>query len=157
LAIQDLIYRHSDATTKADWQQLRALYAPDAVWEIPALGLRYDGVAALMEMLEPTSTIEMIIQTPHASVINLIDSDQAHATTTIHEWIRGVTQIDSAAIDVQKGEETNQEFYGIYYDDVARMEGEWKFTHRVYVPIYAATGCVTGTVLTPRSDLLRAT
>jgi hypothetical protein len=155
LAIQDLIHRHSDAVTRADWKQCEVLYAADAVWEIPALGLRYEGVAALIEMLEGTSSFEMMIQTPHAPVINLVDSDQARATTTIHEWMRGVTQIDSATIDVHKGDQTNQEFYGVYYDDIARIDGEWKFTHRLYVPIYSASGCVTGDVLTPRSDLLR--
>jgi hypothetical protein len=50
LAIQDLIYRHCDAVTLADWGQLEVLYAADAVWEEPALGLRYESAAALVEM-----------------------------------------------------------------------------------------------------------
>ena len=38
LAIQDLIYRHSDAVTRADWGQCETLYAPYAIWELPARG-----------------------------------------------------------------------------------------------------------------------
>jgi hypothetical protein len=68
-------------------ETMRSRYASDAIWEIPVLGLRYDGVAALVEMWRGPPVL-----------------------------IRGVTHIDSAAIDVYKGDETNQEFYGVYYD-----------------------------------------
>jgi SnoaL-like domain len=69
LAIQDLIYRYSDAVTRADWRQCEAVFAPDA--------------------------------------------------------------------------------------DLARISGEWKFTHRLFVPIYVGRGCVTGDLLTRRTALLR--
>jgi hypothetical protein len=31
LAIQDLIYRYSDAVTRADWQQCEAVFVPDVL------------------------------------------------------------------------------------------------------------------------------
>jgi hypothetical protein len=50
----------------------------------------------------------------------------------------------------------NFEQYGIYYDDVARLDdGLWKFTHRLFVPIYVNSGCVTGDAITQRTALLR--
>jgi hypothetical protein len=58
-------------------------------------------------------------------------------------------------IDIQQGDQANQELYGVYYDDIARIDSEWKFTHRLCVPIYISSGCVTGDVVTPRSRLLR--
>ena len=157
LAIQDLIYRHSDAVTRADWRQLEALYAPDAIWEEPALGLRCEGAAAFVEMLEGATGMDAIVQTAHAPVINLITPDRAQATSTFHEWGRGVTSIDAvvAGDRVQQGDEVNMEEYGVYYDDIARIEGQWKFTHRLAVLIYMSSGCMTGDVLTPRSGLLR--
>jgi hypothetical protein len=162
LAIQDLIYRHSDAVTRADWRQLEALYAPDAIWEEPALGLRYESTAAFVEMLEGTTGMEAVIQTAHAPVINLITPDKAQATSTFHEWIRGVAPIDTTdglgddpVIEARKGDQINMEEYGVYYDDIARIDGEWKFTHRLAVLIYVGPGPVTGDVLTPRSELLR--
>jgi hypothetical protein len=97
-------------------------------------------------MLGSTATFEILIQTPHAPVIALLPPDLAQATTTIHEWGRGVTPFDGvvAGDPVQKGEEVNLEVYGVYYDDIARVDGEWKFTHRLYVPIYIATGAGDG-------------
>jgi hypothetical protein len=155
LAIQDLIYRYSDAVTRADWGQCEAVFAADAIWEIPAYGLRYDSAAAFIAMLKGTSTSEVLIQTPHAPVIKLIGPEKAQATTTIHEWSRMVATVNSATLDVRTGQDVNQEEYGVYYDDIGRIDGEWKFTHRRYIPIYNSRGCVTGDVLTPRSGLLR--
>jgi hypothetical protein len=151
LAIQDLISRYSDAVTRADWQQCEALFCPDAIWESPLLGLHYEDRASFIEMLTTTTSYELLIQTPHATVITLTGTHQARATTTIHEFIRGVTVGDSS----ETAFEPNVEQYGIYYDSVARSDGEWKFTHRLFVPIYAGTGRVTGDVRTPRSALLR--
>jgi hypothetical protein len=160
LAIQDLIYRYSDAVTRADWAQCEALFAPKAIWECSALGIRYESATAFLEMLKGTSTSEIMIQTPHAPVIKLIGSEKAEATTTIHEWNRMVSPLDNtdagdAVFQAGKGEEINQAAYGVYFDDIARIDGEWKFTHRRYAVIYICNGPVTGDVVTPRSGLLR--
>jgi hypothetical protein len=66
---------------------------------------------------------------------------------------RGVTETKSELGD--SGTEINVDTYGIYYDDIARIDGEWKFTHRLFVPFYLESDCVTGNVLTQRSNLLR--
>lgn len=154
LAIQDLIYRYSDALTRADWKQCESVFAREAIWESPALGLRYEA-DSFVEMLRSTSTLELLIQTPHAPVIRLIGSDKAQATTTIQERMRGITAVDTAGLDIQPGGQINQELYGIYYDDIARIDDEWKFTRRLFVPICLTAGAVTGEVVTPRSGLLR--
>jgi len=153
VAIQELIYRYSDAVTRADWQQCEAVFVPDALWEAPLLGLRYGSRDAFLTTLRETTTFDLLIQTPHSPVITLTGPDQATATTTIHEMNRGVTQNDSEL--GASGSELNIDTYGIYYDDVARIDGEWKFTHRLFVPFYLSTGSVTGDVMTPRSDLAR--
>jgi SnoaL-like domain len=153
LAIQDLIHRYSDAVTRADWQQCEAVFAPDAIWESPVLGMRYDSRASFLQILRATSAQDLLIQTAHCSVITLIDADRAQATTSIHEFARGVGVADSQLGG--SGRESNFEQYGIYFDDFARIGGEWKFTHRLFVPIYVGKGCVTGDVLTQRSALLR--
>ncbi len=51
------------------------------------------------------------------------------------------------------GTEINIEQYGIYYDDLARIDGEWKFTRRLFVPVYINVGGASGHVLTQRSAL----
>jgi hypothetical protein len=153
LEIQDLLYRYSDAVTRADWEQCEAVFAPDAIWESPVMGLRFENRAAFVELLTQSSTLDLLIQTASAPVIKLTGSDQAQATTTVCEVTRGVSPADNAY--GEKGTETNFVQYGTYFDDIARIENEWKFTHRLFVPIYLDAGCVAGDVLTRRSGLLR--
>ena len=152
LAIQDLINRYSDAVTRADWGQCEAVFAPNAVWESPLLGQRYKSRAAFLEVLRPTSSSDLLIQTPHSSVITLTGSDRAKATTTIHELVRGV--LPAASKLGEAGAEVNIDQYGIYYDDLERIDGEWKFTRRVFVPVLMNIGSVNGDVFTQRSALL---
>jgi hypothetical protein len=153
LAIQDLIYRYSDAVTRADWQQCEAVFSPDAIWESPILEMRYESCASLLEMLRATSPDDLLIQTAHSPVITLAGADQARATTTIHEFIRGTATAETT-LEVA-GAQSNLEQYGIYFDDLTRIDGLWKFTHRLFVPIYVGRDCVTGDLLTQRSALLR--
>ncbi len=97
-----------------------------------------------MEMLRATSGHDLLIQTAHCPVIAMAGSGRARATTTIHEFIRG-----------PGGAEPNFEQYGIYFDDVAQVEGSWKFAHRLFVPIYVGRDCVTGDIPASRTALLR--
>jgi hypothetical protein len=123
LAIQDLINRYADGVTRADWDQVEAVFAPDAVWESPGLGMRYESRAAFMEMVAGTSSDSgVFVQTPHASVIRLTGSDRAEASTTTYELFRGESTTDSTLGGT--GAEINFEQCGIYYDDVARIDGE---------------------------------
>jgi SnoaL-like domain len=153
LAIQDLIHRYSDAVTRADWQQCEAVFSPDAIWESPTLGMRHESCASFLETLRATSSYDLLIQTAHSPVITLAGADQAHATTTIHEFIRGIATAETA-LEVA-GAQSNLEQYGIYFDELARIDGLWKFTHRLFVPLYVGRDCVTGGVLTQRPALLR--
>jgi hypothetical protein len=146
LAIQDLISRYSDAVTRADWDQCEAVYAPNVLWESPGLGLRYEDRAAFMETMRGTSSAGLLVQTPHASVITLIDTDHARATTTIHEFIRGLWR---------GGVQSDVEHYGVYFDEIERIEGEWKFTHRLFVPLYRGE-CGPGEILVSRTSPIRA-
>jgi hypothetical protein len=81
-------------------------------------------------------------------------ADRARATTTIHEMNRGKHPMSSALGDA--GTPINVDMYGIYYDDVARIDGAWRFTHRLFVPFYMTQGAVTGDVTTVRSELSRS-
>jgi hypothetical protein len=106
-------------------------------------------------MLGETSSHEVYVQTPPAPVINLIASDKAQATTSIYEWLRGVSQIESGPMDIQSADQVNLEAYGVYYDDIARIDCRLEVHASVYVPICIGAGAVTGNVVTPRSELLR--
>jgi hypothetical protein len=116
--------------------------------------MRYESARSFREFMAEagTPTLELLIQTAHAPVVRLLGMEQAQATTTIHEVVRGVQQTDN--FFGEAGALVNFEQYGIYYDDLTKIDGQWKFTHRLFVPIHVRPDCVTGEVLTPRSSLL---
>jgi SnoaL-like domain len=153
IAIEDLIYRYSDAVTRADWDQCEATFAPDALWESPGLGLRFETAREFLDVLVQTTSSELLIQAPHAPVIRVLEPTSAQATTTIREFVRTVGVADTSVGEA--GSEQNFEQWGIYFDEIAKQGGDWKFTRRLFVPMYIGPGAVTGQVMTPRSDLLR--
>jgi ketosteroid isomerase-like protein len=151
--IQQLIYRYSDAVTRADLHAMRSVFADDAVWESPLLDLRHESADAFCEHFrDATATTELLIQTPSSPVIDLVDDDTATATTTIFEFFRGTAAADGPF--GPRGAEINYQDYGIYYDDLSQIDGEWKFTHRLFVPIYLEPGVVRGDVPIARSSLV---
>src|SRR4051794_6909397 len=153
LAIQDLIHRYADGVNRADWAQVRSVYADHAIWESPALGMHFATAQEFCDMLAQTErTSTLLIQTTHSTVVRLTSSDTATATTTIHEMSLGTVLVDGA-LGAAAGDHINFEDYGIYYDDVERLHDEWLFVHRLFVPVYVKQGAVTGDVLTPRVSI----
>jgi hypothetical protein len=142
-AVQDLIHRYSDSITRGDFEQTVTVFASDAIWEDPEFGVRFESAAAFMDyLIEGSASLELLIQTPHSPVIELVGDGRA--TTTIHEIIRGVATAESSVGAI--GKEINIDRYGIYYDELAKFGSEWKFTHRIFVPFFTASGCVVGDV-----------
>jgi SnoaL-like domain len=154
LAVQELIHRYADGVNRADWNQVRGVFAPQAVWEAPAFGLHFGTAEEFCDFLAQTQTSsQLLVQTTHATVVRLTSPDAATATTTIHEISLGTNLVDGALGDA--GDEINMEDYGIYYDAAERIGGEWLFVHRMFMPLYAHIGCVTGNVVTGRDQLLQ--
>ena len=86
LAIADLIYRYSDSVTRADWDQTEAVFAPDAVWESPALGMRFEGARTFRDFLAETTGNDLLIQTAHPPVI------RSHLWPSDEDLTRAATQ-----------------------------------------------------------------
>jgi SnoaL-like domain len=91
-----------------------------------------------------------LIQTAHNPVVTLDAGDRAHATTTIQERIRGIGgEVGDGLLGEADGE-LNVDQFGIYFDEVERIDGDWKFTHRLFVPFLIGSGTVVGDVVTAR-------
>jgi len=154
LAVEALIYRYADAVTRADWVRCEATFHPDAVWESPLLGMHYATAKEFLDVLAETSTFDLLIQTAHSPVIEFADDTHGHATTTVRELVLGQAFLDNALGET--GSVQNFEQFGVYFDDVVKTEGEWRFAHRLFVPMYVNMGAVSGQVLAPRTSLRRA-
>jgi hypothetical protein len=55
----------------------------------------------------------------------------------------------------EEGAKFNFEQYGIYYDDAAKIDGDWKLTRRLFQPLYMAPDSLTGSVIAAGSTLIR--
>jgi hypothetical protein len=106
-----------------------------------------------MEFLTATSAYDLLIQTPHSSVITLTGDDGAEATTTVHELTRGVGLADTEF--GAGGAEVNVEQYGVYYDRFARIDDAGSSLDASSSPYTPMCISVNGVVLTQRSAMLR--
>jgi hypothetical protein len=152
LAIIDLIHRYSNAVTRRAWAEVETLFTPDAVWESPEFGLRFESPRDFVAGLAAASS-EVLIQTPHGPVVDLVDADHATASTTILELVRMDAALTSSP--GVSGDPVNLTHYGLYLDEVARVDGAWKFTHRRFRPIYLDAGTVTGSPLPIPAEVIR--
>lgn len=154
LAIQELIFRYSDSINRGDLAATESVFAPDAVWESPLLGMHFESAQEFCGFLGANSDgLELLVQTPHCPVIALQGPDDATATTTIYELCRGTVTVDGNPLG-PVGTQNNFEDFGIYHDTVRRLDDRWLFTHRVFVPVYMRQGAATGDVPSARGDLL---
>ncbi len=148
-AIQQLIYRYSDAVTRADYEQMATVFAADAVWESPILGMHFESAREFVDFqIEGCTAVDVLIQTAAGPVVELLGPDRAVATTNIREIIRGTTTVDGVGLPA--GADINVDQYGIYFDEFKKIDGAWKFTRRVFVPILIASGPVVGDITTTR-------
>jgi hypothetical protein len=154
-AIADLIHRYSDATTRADWDQLEAVFAADAVLEVTSpFDFRAEGAAEIRTVMSSGSDrLDFLIHRVDSIVIDLQGADRAAATSTIHELGRGTSFGPDGT-----GEDVWLDWfqYGVYYDDIVKIDGEWKFARRFCQPLYyVGDNAVPGDVIAARSSLVR--
>jgi uncharacterized protein (TIGR02246 family) len=144
LAIQELILTYSDAATRGDWATFATLFAPDAVWEVGApVSSRVEGAATIVDVASTNVDGEdFLVQMPHGSLVRLIDDDHATATTMIHALAR-------------RAGEHSVTNYGVYYDELVRIDGDWRFARRLLQPVYAETEPLPGAVPLTRDELKR--
>jgi hypothetical protein len=152
-AIQELIFRYSDAVTRGDYDPVIEMFAPDAVWDSPILGFSFTSARDFVESLVGgTVGLDVLAQTASNPVIELLDREHARATTTMREMVRGSPT--DAGGSGEAPSEINEDRYAIYFDEIARIHDAWKFTRRVFVPFLLVPGGVVGDAVSPR-PLLR--
>ena len=140
-AVRELVDRYCDAINRGDWDRYQETFAPDAVWEAPALDMRLEGAAAIRETVSSlTASADVYLQTPAAVVVTLVGTDRATVSSTVREQIR--TSADAGML-----------MLGVYDDEVARIDGAWKFARRSFKLVYMEGIPMTGSAMTARSDL----
>ena len=134
-AIQRTINRYSQAASLGEWDEVLTTYLPDGVWEIPHLGMRFEGHEAIRGALAAFfETMEYVLQMNAPAVIE-IDGDTATARSGIRECGKSA------------GRDEGFEYLGLYVDRLIRTADGWKFAQRIfqgvgthYFPLVAAQG-----------------
>ena len=69
-AIQQLIFRYSDAVTRADYEQMATVFAADAVWESPILEMHFESAREFIDFqIEGSTALDVLIQTAAGPVV----------------------------------------------------------------------------------------
>ena len=141
LAIEEVTVRYSDAVTRSDWDAFEATWMPDAVWEeSPPMSERVVGARAIREYVaDMLDKSDFLVQTTHGTVVNLEGDDRASTTTTIHT--------------IAKVGETSFVNFGIYYGDLVKSDGIWRFSRRRLQSVYSDYSPLNGPVSITRAGL----
>ncbi len=125
--IRTLQARFDDTVIRRDLDGFRALWTPDAVWEIdPPLELHAQGIDAIMKALTAFNVMnEFMFRSTGYGVIAL-NGDQARSTVTTTEFGRRAS-----------GKVYNN--VALYQDELARTGGRWRFTARRYYYLWVDT------------------
>jgi ketosteroid isomerase-like protein len=119
-AIQRVISTYSQHASLAEWDAVLALFLPDAVWDIPHLGMKLEGAEAIRGALSSFfATMDYVLQLNAPAVID-VDGDKALARSGIRE--AGKTA----------GKDEGFEFFGLYEDRLVRTADGWKFAYRTF-------------------------
>jgi ketosteroid isomerase-like protein len=143
-AVKDLIVRYSDAATRGDWDAFAACWMPDARWiTLPPIAKELEGIDAILADLQSSlPTMDFFVQMALNPVVTLDGPDRARATTTIHALGR-----KTGAFSIEN--------YAIYYDEVVKSDGVWRFAQRRLQPVYLDTSEHPGAAPISRADLAR--
>lgn len=126
LAIQETISCYHQAASSFDWDRLVANFTSDAVWEVPAMGIRLEGHDVFRaQMPELVASIEYLVQINAPAVIDL-NGDRAAARSLIRELARFH---DGSQMDV----------VAHFDDELVRTPDGWRFTHRVFTIVGSDT------------------
>jgi len=118
--IQKLISTYSQNGSLGNWDETVSTYLPDGVWEIPHLGLRFEGHDGIRGALTSFfAGMDYVVQMNSPALIE-VNGDTAWARSLIRE--AGKT----------KGKDEGFEYFGTYVDDIVRTADGWKFRKRSF-------------------------
>jgi ketosteroid isomerase-like protein len=142
LAIGDVIQRYSDAVSRNLWDAVEATFTADCVLDLVApFPMRVEGGRAIRDALADRCTeLDVLFQTSVGSVIELTGPDEATATTLVNEMAH------------QAGVFSMQ-MRGVYYDQLRKEDGAWRFCHRRFQGVYTDRTPLSGRTLIPRAEL----
>ncbi len=120
IAIQRTINRYTEGASRADWDQVMSTFMPDGIWEIPDLGVRHQGHAAIQPAMAGfVGQMAYFVQINSPAIIT-VEGAKATARSVIRECGKFADRDEAL------------EILGFYNDELLRTPEGWKFTRRVF-------------------------
>lgn len=120
IAIQQLINKYTEGASRADYEQVASVYAPDGVWHLPAFQMSFEGREAIKKgMADFLVAMDYLIQINAPAWIE-VTGDTATARSTIREGAKF------------KGKDEAVEVLGFYNDELIRTPEGWLFKSRSF-------------------------
>ena len=121
ILIQQTLNLYTEGAGRRNWEQVLATFLPDGIWEIPALGARHQGHAAIREaMTSFVKQMSYFVQINGPAIIET-DGDRATARSAIRECGKFIDRNEAL------------EVLGFYDDELVRLDSSWKFARRRFV------------------------
>ena len=128
--IRALLERYTTAVNLRDWPAYQACWTADAVWELlEPLNGRHVGLPAIMaEVTKTVETLEVFVQMTHSIVVRDLTATTAKAVVTLNEIGRPKPGSDFPF--------PSMFILAMYFDDLVKQDGQWKFKQRTYKVAY---------------------
>lgn len=123
IAIQQTLNRYTEGASRADWPQVLSTFTLEAVWEIPALGARYQDHAVIQQAMAAfVGQMAYFVQINSPAIIT-VTGDKANTVSIIRECGKFADRNEAL------------EILGRYEDELVRTSAGWKFTRRAFHPL----------------------
>ena len=138
--IRNLLERYTYAVNTRNWNVYRDCWASDAVWQLGApVNGKHNGIEDIMkEVTKTVEGLELFIQMTHAITITEINDDRAKAVVTLNEIGKPLPET--------KFPFPSMFILALYYDDLIKQDGKWKFAKRNYKVAYWDSELLKGDV-----------
>lgn len=121
IAIQQVLNAYSEGASRSDWDQVLSTFLPDAIWEVPAMKMHFQGHAAMRPVMSGfVAKMAYFVQLNSPAIIN-VAGDKASARCTVRECGKFADRDEA------------MEVFGVYHDELVRAG--WKFSRRSFHPV----------------------
>ena len=142
VAIAQLRGRFADAAMRQDHDGFAALFAEDATWAVPDMGVSFSGRPAIREGVEHMLGLwEFFIQTVHPGTV-LVGEDPDLATDRSYVSELGRFRAGGSQLN-----------YAVHQDSYRRTDDGWRFAGREYRFLYVDETRLAGRASPPATAL----
>ena len=120
LAIEDLVNLYCHNADYNPPESMRDIFIPEAVWEVPAMDLRCEGIDAIVAFF--TQSRAGFGSARHVISNLIVQGDGDHATASCYLQVIKVDEEPKQIVS-----------FGRYQDELVRTAGGWRLRHRLIV------------------------